>query len=135
MVRVGGSLVAWRSRLQGCLSQSSSEAELVAVTALANEVQWWRRLWADLGYSVRGPGPVPLWVDNRSTTLLADHAGSFDSTKHMELRHLVVRDYVASGAVDVRWVRSEFQLADVLTKNVGVKVFRRLVSEVMGEDV
>jgi hypothetical protein len=40
MVRCGGSLVSWLSKTQGCFSQSTMEAELVAVTALSNEVLW-----------------------------------------------------------------------------------------------
>jgi hypothetical protein len=51
MVRFGGSLVSWLSKAQGCLSQSTMEAEFVAVTALSKEVLWWRNLWQDLSIS------------------------------------------------------------------------------------
>jgi hypothetical protein len=37
------------------------EVEFVAVTALSNEVLWWRNLWQDLSISLSVP--VPLWVD------------------------------------------------------------------------
>ena len=106
---------------------------MVAVTALANETKWWRRLWSSLGHPVTGP--VPLYVDNRAATLLSDHAGKFDATKHMEVRYHAVRAYMESGDVKVRWVRGELQLADVLTKNVGVKQFCSMVTRVMGEPV
>jgi hypothetical protein len=119
--------------MQSGLSQSSTEAELVAVTDLSNEIVWWRRLWADLGHPP--DGPVTIFVDNRATTVLADHTGNFSATRHIDLKHFVVRSYVKDGTVAVRWVSKDHQLADVLTKNVGVGTFQRLVSGVMGENV
>ena len=63
LVRAGGSLVAWYSKRQDCISQSTTEAEYVAAAAAANEVVWWKRLCEDLGYD--GAGPVTVWCDNR----------------------------------------------------------------------
>jgi hypothetical protein len=133
MVRCGGSLVSWLSKAQGCLSQSTMEAELVAVTALSNEVLWWRHLWQDLSISL--PVPVPLWVDNSATVSLAQHAGRFDATKHIELKHLVVREHQDRDWVKVAWVAGEFQLADVLTKALYPADFILAVTGVMGESV
>jgi hypothetical protein len=133
MLRCGGSLVSWLSKAQGCLSQSTTEAELVAVTAVSNEVLRWRHLWQDLSISL--PVPVPLWVDNSATVSLAQHAGRFDATKYIELKHLVVREHQDRDWVKVAWVAGEFQLADVLTKALYPADFILAVTGVMGESV
>jgi hypothetical protein len=133
MVRCGGSLVSWLSKAQGCISQSTMEAELVAVTALSNEVLWWRILWGDLDIPIEKP--VPLWVDNSSAVSLADHAGKFDATKHIELKHLVVREHQLFKLVKVIWVAGRSQLADVLTKALYPADFIAAVTAVMGESV
>ena len=133
MVRCGGALVSWLSKAQGCISQSTMEAELVAVTALSNEVLWWRILWQDLAIPV--VVPVPLWVDNSAAVTLAQHAGRFDATKHIELKYLVVRDHQERDLVKVAWVAGQFQLADVLTKALYPADFILAVTGVMGESV
>jgi hypothetical protein len=133
MVRCGGSLVSWLSKAQGCISQSTMEAELVAVTALSNEVLWWRILWKDLDIPI--DLPVPLWVDNSAAVSLADHAGKFDATKHIELKHLVVREHQLYKLTKVAWVAGQYQLADVLTKALFPADFVAAVSKVMGESV
>jgi hypothetical protein len=133
LVRCGGSLVSWLSKGQGCISQSTMEAELVAVTALSNEVLWWRILWEDLDIPL--PEPVPLWSDSSSAVSLADHAGKFDATKHIELKHLVIREHQQYKLVKVGWVAGRDQLADVLTKALYPADFIAAVTEVMGESV
>jgi hypothetical protein len=133
MVRCGGSLVSWLSKAQGCLSQSTTKAELVAVTALSNKALWWRNLWQDLSISL--PVPVPFWVDNSATVRLAQHAGRFDATKHIELKHFVVREHQDRDWVKVAWVAGEFQLADVLTKALYPADFILADTGVMGESV
>jgi hypothetical protein len=63
---------------------------------------------------------------------LAEHAGSFEATKHFRLRYHVLRKYQAEGDVRVVWCPSSEQLADILTKNVSVKSFRRIATVMLG---
>lgn len=133
MIMVGGSLVAWYSRRQTGIAQSTTEAEYVAAGAAANEVIWWRRLCTDLGYDA--DGAVTVWCDNRAASLLADHEGRFDAAKHIQIRFHVLRQYQKQGLVNVQWRQSAKMWADVLTKNCTAKHFRALVSKIMGEQV
>ncbi len=133
MIMVGGSLVAWYSRRQTGIAQSTTEAEYVAAGAAANEVIWWRRLCTDLGYDA--DGAVTVWCDNRAASLLADHEGRFDAAKHIQIRFHVLRQYQKQGLVNVQWRQSAKMWADVLTKNCTAKHFRTLVSKIMGEQV
>ena len=100
VVLAGGAPVAWFSKRQESVSQSTAEAELVAVNSLANEVVWWRILAIDFGHPV--DGPVLLRCDNTAACSLAEHAGSFSSTKHIELRYLRVRERMKDGEVLVQ---------------------------------
>ena len=133
LIRVGGSLVAWYSKRQSSISQSTAEAEYVAAAAVANEIVWWRRLCNDMGYGF--DGPVTIWCDNRAATTLADHAGRFEAAKHIQMRYHVIRDYQKRGIVKVRWRQSKRMWADVLTKNCQSGHFRTIVSELMREEV
>ena len=133
MVRVGGVLVAWCSRRQTSVAQSTTEAEYIAAASLANEVVWWRRLCEDLGYG--GRGWVALYCDNRSASVLADHEGRFDGVKHIAIKHHILREYQHRGLIKVVWRPGSRMLADIFTKNCSVGHFKRLVSEIMGEEV
>jgi hypothetical protein len=133
IVRVGGSTVAWYSKRQGSVAQSSCEAEYVAAAAAANEVVWWRRLLSDFGHG--GTGPTKLYCDNRAATILARHSGRFEATKHIGLRLHVLRRYQEHGHIDVTWLPASEMLADIMTKNSEPKLFRRLASIIMGEAV
>ena len=133
IIRVGGSTVAWYSKRQGSVAQSSCEAEYVAAAAAANEVVWWRRLLSDFGHG--GTGPTKLYCDNKAATVLARHSGRFEATKHVGLRLHVLRRYQELKAIDVQWLPARHQLADIMTKNTEPKLFRHLASTVMGEPV
>ena len=133
LVRLGGCLVAWYSKRQDVIAQSSTESEYVSAASAANELVWWRRLLQELGLPV--DGPITLWVDNASAVQLADHEGKFDAGKHIELRFHVLRDYHKRGIITVRWRPSRRQWADVLTKNCSAKHFLPMVSTILGENV
>jgi hypothetical protein len=133
IVRVGGSTVAWYTKRQGSVAQSSCEAEYVAAAAAANEVVWWRRLLSDFGHG--NTGPTKIYCDNKAATILARHSGRFDATKHIGLRLHVLRRYQEIKAVDMTWLPATEMLADIMTKNAEPAHFRRLASIVMGEEI
>lgn len=44
-------------------------------------------------------------------------------SKHVDIRHHFIRDHVAGGRVAVRYIPTEQQIADLLTKALGTKRF------------
>ena len=109
---------------------STTETEIVALSDLGNELAWWRLLAADFGHAI--VKPIVLRCDNSSTVKLSKHSGSFAAIKHIQLKHLKIRERTADGEVQVQWVPAEEQTADILTKNAAVKRFRRLASLMLG---
>jgi hypothetical protein len=130
IVHLGGCLVAWRAVVQDTVAQSSCEAEYVAAAALANELQWWRTLCIDLGHPMQGASPIRC--DSEAAVSLAKHSGRFEATKHIRMRYHVLRMYQTEGSVLATWCPSYHQLADVLTKNVAVHTFVRIVNLTLG---
>ena len=130
MVRAAGATMAWMSRRQENITMSTTEAEIVALSDLGNELAWWRLLAADFGHTI--VKPIVIKCDNSSTVKLSKHSGNFAATKHIQLKHLKIRERTADGEVQVQWVPAEEQTADILTKNAAVKHFRRLASLMLG---
>jgi hypothetical protein len=133
VIRVGGSTVAWYSKRQGSVAQSSCEAEYVAAASAGKEIVWWRRLLSDFGAKITGP--TKLYCDNKSATMLARHSGRFDATKHIALKMHVLREYQSAHALDVTWLPATDMMADIMTKNTEPALFKRMASLIMGETI
>ena len=60
-----------------------------------------------------------LKVDNKSAISLAKNLVMHDRSKHIELRYHFIRDCVETKKIELEYVATEFQLADMLTKPLG----------------
>ena len=80
----------------------------------AAEAIWVESLLKELGVSQQRV-PV-LWCDNLGATYLTANPVFHARTKHIKIDFHFVRERVASGALEVRFISSNDQLADVFTK-------------------
>lgn len=94
--------------------RSSTEAEYKALANGAAEAMWVSSLLTELGASQQQT-PV-LWCDNLGATYLTANPVFHARTKHIEIDFHFVREQVADGALEVRFISSSDQLADVFTK-------------------
>ena len=77
---------------------------------------------------VHQPRPPILWCDNLGATYLSANPVFHTRTKHIEIDFHFVREKVALGALDVRFITSGDQLADVFTKPATQHILRRFSS-------
>ncbi|KAL7603474.1 hypothetical protein Lser_V15G15914 [Lactuca serriola] len=121
---VNNSLITWASQKQRCVALSSCEAEFMAATLAACQGIWLRRLLREItGQNVP---PVEINVDNRSSLDLMKNPVFHGRSKHIDIRFHFIRECVENGEISVKFVPSEEQKADILTKPLG-----RLKFEVM----
>ena len=78
------------------------------------EAIWIQSVLKELGVVQTLP-PV-LWCDNLGATYLTANPVFHARTKHIEVDFHFVRERVALGALDVRFISSDDQLADAFTK-------------------
>jgi hypothetical protein len=123
VVLLNGAAIAWKSKKQGAVATSSSEAEFVSASKAADELVWERRLLADLGFPQ--PGPTPLHEDNRACKLLSQNPVHSERSKHIDFRVHALRERVATGEVVLVDCASRDMVADSLTKNLPVDAFLR----------
>jgi histone deacetylase 1/2 len=113
-VFLGSNLVSWSSRKQPTVSRSSTEAEYKALADGTAETMWIQSVLKELGVFLSS-APV-LWCDNLGATYLTANPVFHARTKHIEINFHFVREKVALGALDVRFISTGDQLADVFTK-------------------
>ena len=86
------SLITWVSQKQRCVALSSCEAEFMAATAAACQGIWLHRLLSQIT-DVK-PGPVVIYIDNRSAIDLAKNSVFHGRSKHIDVRYHFIRECV-----------------------------------------
>jgi hypothetical protein len=118
--------VSWSSKKQTSVALSTAEAEYVAAGQCCAQLLWMRQTLWDFGYNL---SKVPLLCDNESAIRIADNPVEHSCTKHIDIRHHFLRDHQQKGGIEVFYVSTENQLADIFTKLLDEKTFCRLRSE------
>lgn len=106
--------VYWSSKKQACTALSTTEAEYVAACEATKTAVWLSYLLQD--FTGMEQQKVPIYCDNQGAVRLAYNAEFHQKTKHIPLRYHYIRDQVAEGKIEVKYVSTEDQLADIFTK-------------------
>jgi hypothetical protein len=122
LMSIGSGPILWKSKLQDEVAQSSSEAEYRAVAEGAKEAMWLRNLMEEIGFPFTKP--ITLFVDNQSAIKMARNPVLQARTKHIEKSCHLIRDHVKKGRIQLEFIRSREQIADVLTKPISTVHFR-----------
>ncbi|CAI7776377.1 unnamed protein product [Closterium sp. NIES-53] len=113
---VGGGPTAWESKKQVDQALSSVESEYMALFRAVREIVWQRRLLAELGEEEEGP--TPLYCDCQGAIALAKNLVLHGLTKHMRVKWHWTRSMVAAGEVELHYVKTTGQPADMMTKRL-----------------
>jgi hypothetical protein len=116
--------VSWSARKQPTVSRSSTEAEYKAIANATAELTWIQSLLTELGVK-QGQAPT-LWCDNLGATFLTANPVFHARTKHIEIDFHFVREKVANGELQVQFISSADQVADIFTKALPRDAFVRL---------
>ena len=113
LIRVYGNPVCWISKRHDKVAKNTTEAELVAMSATADELMWVKKLLVDLGFVPYRP---KLWGDNQSANCVARNRLSSHRTKSLKVRDLSILGFHEREELEVDWVGTKDQMADILTK-------------------
>jgi len=130
---VGGNLVIWRSKKQNVVARSSAEAEFRGMALGLCEALWLKHLLEDLGYPPRKP--IHLYCDIKAACDIAHNPVQHDQTKHVEVGRFFIKEKLDAGILELPKIRSEDQLADMLTKAVSSKVFLKYLHQLGMDDI
>lgn len=123
LIMLSSGPVQWKSQTQKIVTLSSTEAELVSLCSAIKEVVWLRKLGLEL--QIIDPTATKVYCDNQSTIRVALNERSSHRTRHIAVRAAYPREKIEDGNIDVTFVKSQHQLADMLTKGQEVKNFFR----------
>ena len=124
---LGCSLVCWCSKKQNCVAPSTTEAEYISSASCCAQLLWMRQTMKDYGLNF---DHVPLLCDNESAIKIAHNLVLHSKMKHIEIFHHFIREHVEKGDIDLSYVRTKDQLADIFTKALDETRFRELRNEI-----
>jgi hypothetical protein len=73
---------------------------------------------------------VPLTCDNTSAIFVAKNLVFHKRTRHINRRYHFLRDHVEKGDIEMRYINTERQLADIFTKPLDSSHFATLRGEI-----
>ncbi|XP_043687784.1 uncharacterized mitochondrial protein AtMg00810-like [Telopea speciosissima] len=126
---LGSNLLSWGSKKQPTVSRSSTEAEYKALAFTVSELLWLSYVFRDLHLDITLP--LIVCCDNISATQMSANPILHARTKHIELDYHFVRDLVINKQVQVRFVRSTEQMADIFTKGLPTPLFQQHTTKLL----
>ncbi|GJV85112.1 retrovirus-related pol polyprotein from transposon TNT 1-94 [Tanacetum coccineum] len=121
---LGDKLVSWMSKKQDCTAMSSAEAEYVALSTSCAQVMWMRTQLKDYSFNYN---KIPLYYDSQSAIAISCNPMQHSRTKHIHTRYHFIKEQVKNGITELYFVRTEYQLDDMLTKALPEEMFQYLV--------
>jgi hypothetical protein len=123
----GSSLICWSSQKQSSVVQSTTDAEYVAAASCCSQILWIVHTMRDFGVRFER---VHLMRDNTSAISVAKNPVFYKKMRHVERRHYFPRDHVENGDIEMRYIDTERQLADIFTKPLDSSRFADLRAEI-----
>ncbi|SOV07367.1 uncharacterized protein UDID_18887 [Ustilago sp. UG-2017a] len=113
---VYGNPVAWKSATQKCVSLSAVEAEFIAATEATREVLFLKQLLCSIGIAT---GTPTVYSDNTGCIQVSKDPAQHWKLKHINTTYHFVRNNIHEGRVQIKYVDTTRNLADILTKPIG----------------
>ncbi|GJR94780.1 hypothetical protein Tco_0266954 [Tanacetum coccineum] len=101
------------SKKQNGSAMSSAESEYMALSASCAQVMWMRTQLQDYGFNYN---KIPLYCDSQSAIAISCNPVQHSRIKHIHTRYHFIKEQVENGIIELYFVRTEYQLADIFTK-------------------
>ena len=121
---LNGDVVDFGCKLQpGAPAQSTAAAEYRAITDALNAVIWLRSFLSELGIKIREP--ILFREDNEACIQMSTNFMTTKRTKHIDVKHHVIRYWCKDNIIDFTYTNTDGQLADMMTNVLSYPCFSR----------
>ncbi|GJZ73021.1 retrovirus-related pol polyprotein from transposon TNT 1-94 [Tanacetum coccineum] len=127
---LGDKLVSWLSRKQDCTAMSTAKAEYVSLSACCAQVIWIRTQLLDYGFQYN---KIPMYRDSKSAIAISCNPVQHSRTKHINIRYHFIKEHVEKGTIELYFVGTEYQHADLFTKALPRERFEYLVHMIVSK--
>lgn len=110
-----GAAISWNSRKQPTVAGSTTEAEYMSLSAASSEAIWLKQLRAELECANT---TIQINCDNKGAIDLSSTTAYHKRSKHIDVKHHVIRERIANHHIRVHYVKTDEMIADVFTKAI-----------------
>jgi len=129
----GGTVIAYKSRIQKTIALSSTEAEFMAACDAGKTILYLRTILEEMG--VEQHEATVLYEDNQGALMMANAQQPTRRTRHLETATFAIQDWVARDLVDLHYVESSKNSSDGMTKPLARILFYKHFDVLMGRRV
>ncbi|GJZ21727.1 retrovirus-related pol polyprotein from transposon TNT 1-94 [Tanacetum coccineum] len=105
---------------------TSAEAEYVVVAKCCASILWMKSQLSDYDIHYK---MVPIFCDNTSAIAISNNPVLHSRTKYIDIRYHFIRDHILKGDIELHFIPTEYQLAEIFTKPLDEPTFTRLKAE------
>nr|GEZ10466.1 hypothetical protein [Tanacetum cinerariifolium] len=113
---LGERLISWSLKRQKSAAISSTKVEYIALSGCCVQILWMRSQLLDYGLAFN---KIPMYCDNKSAIALCCNNVQHSRSKHINIRYHFIKEQVENGVIELYFVNTEYQLADLFTKALG----------------
>ncbi|GJR34365.1 zinc finger, CCHC-type containing protein [Tanacetum coccineum] len=121
---LSGGTIYWASKKQTCITSLTMEYEFMALAAAGKEVEWLRILILKIPLWSKLKIHISIRCDSAATLAKAYSQIYNEKSRHLGgvwplgVRHSMIHELIMNGVVSIKFVRSQRNLADHLTKGL-----------------
>ncbi len=113
----------WKARQTPLVAIRVAEAEYMALSDCTKEALYAINLLSEF-FEMKTP--VSINIDNKGAGYIAENYINNKRTKHIDIRYHFVRQYIELKTIELFYVSTHENVADIFTKPLGPEVFNKL---------
>ncbi|GJW10264.1 retrovirus-related pol polyprotein from transposon TNT 1-94 [Tanacetum coccineum] len=117
--------VSWPLKKQKSTAILTTEAEYIALYGCCDRILWMRSQLTDYGFAFN---KIPMYCNNKSAIDLCCNNVQHSRSKHIDVIYHFIKEQVKNDVVELYFVKTEYQLADIFTKALARERFEFLLS-------
>nr|GEZ20725.1 zinc finger, CCHC-type [Tanacetum cinerariifolium] len=110
--------ISWASKKQTCVTSSTMKYEFVALAVVGKEVEWLKNLLFEIPLLSKPITPIYIPCNSAATLATAYSQMYNGKSRHLGVTHSMIRELITNQVVCIKFVRSQQNLVDHLTKGL-----------------
>ena len=133
ILRLAGGTLLYKTKYQDCIATSSTEAEFAAACEAGKAILYIRSILDEI--NIPQDQATPLFIDNNGALMMGNAQQPTRRTKHMDIKHLVLQDWVKRDLILMKRISTSDNYADSMTKALGRQLHYRHNDYILGKHV